>query len=117
MTDTPILTIRNLRKLFPTGKSGIWGGGDTYVHAIDDVSFELRRGEVLALVGESGCGKSTLVLTLMGLEQPTSGEIAFEGRGIVNARGAELKELRRHIQMVFQDPYESLNPHMTVDEI
>jgi oligopeptide/dipeptide ABC transporter ATP-binding protein len=84
---------------------------------VDDVSFDLGRGEVLALVGESGCGKSTLALTLLGLETPTAGSVWFEGSDVTHASGAEQKALRRQIQMVFQDPYESLNPLMTIGEI
>jgi peptide/nickel transport system ATP-binding protein len=77
----------------------------------------LGRGEVLALVGESGCGKSTLALTLMGLEKPTAGKLVFEGQDVTHVEGRELKQMRRHIQMVFQDPYESLSPLMTIGQI
>jgi oligopeptide/dipeptide ABC transporter ATP-binding protein len=112
----PILQVRNLRKLFPAGRSTLWSA-PKFVHAVDDVSFELGRGEALALVGESGCGKSTLVLTLMGLEKPTSGQIIFDGKDVTHANGAQLKEMRRHIQMIFQDPYESLNPMMTIGQL
>ncbi|WP_345346122.1 ABC transporter ATP-binding protein [Candidatus Villigracilis affinis] len=81
------------------------------------MDFTLRRSEVLALVGESGCGKSTLSLLLMGLEDPTEGTITFEGNDITHLKDHERKELRRKIQMVFQDPYESLNPTQTIEEI
>ena len=81
------------------------------------MSFDLAKGEMLALVGESGCGKSTLSLSLMLLERPTSGTISFEGEDVTQFKGKPLKSLRRHIQMVFQDPYESLNPLMTIGEI
>jgi oligopeptide/dipeptide ABC transporter ATP-binding protein len=84
---------------------------------VDGVSFDLQRGEVLALVGESGCGKSTLALTLLGLEHPTSGSIVFNGKDATFLNTQELKALRRKIQMVFQDPYESLNPTQTIEEI
>lgn len=117
LTSQPILQVRNLRKLFPVNKSSLWRAPDRFVHAVDDVSFELNRGEVLALVGESGCGKSTLVLTLLGLERATSGQIMFEGQDIIGLGGAGLKTLRRHMQMIFQDPYESLNPLMTIGEL
>ena len=116
MTAHPILEVRHLRKLFPTGRSALWSA-PKFVHAVDDVSFELQRGEALGLVGESGCGKSTLVLTLMGLEKPTSGQIIFDGKDVTHAGGAQLKEMRRHIQMIFQDPYESLNPMMTIGQL
>jgi oligopeptide/dipeptide ABC transporter ATP-binding protein len=84
---------------------------------VDGVSFDLAQGEILGLVGESGCGKSTLALTLNGLEPATEGQIFFENQDITNLRGNALKELRREIQMVFQDPYESLNPLMSIEEI
>src|SRR5262245_9912905 len=99
MAEPPILEVRGLRKLFPVGR-----GSGRHVHAVDDVSFELRRGEVLALVGESGCGKSTLALALMFLEPPTAGTIAFDSRDVARLGRRGLKEMRRHIQMVFQDP-------------
>ena len=117
MSDTPILQVQALRKLFPVKQTGIGRSPQRFVHAVDGVSFDLGRGEVLALVGESGCGKSTLALTLMGLETPTAGSIVFEGRDVTNLTGKDQKQLRRRIQMVFQDPYESLNPLMTVGEI
>jgi oligopeptide/dipeptide ABC transporter ATP-binding protein len=84
---------------------------------VDGVDFELRRSEVIALVGESGCGKSTLALLLMGLEQPTAGVVTYEGRDITHLNDVQRKGLRRKIQMVFQDPYESLNPTQTIEEI
>jgi len=117
MNESPLLEVRNLRKLFPVKGAGFWRAADKYVHAVDDVSFELRRGEVLALVGESGCGKSTLALTLMGLEEATEGKVVFDGQDITHLDGPAMKKMRRHIQMVFQDPYESLNPLITVGEL
>jgi oligopeptide/dipeptide ABC transporter ATP-binding protein len=117
MSEPPVIAVNHLRKLFPIGKTSLWRPQEKHVHAVDDVTFEVRRGEVLALVGESGCGKTTLALTLMGLEKPTAGAIIFNGRDVTDAQGQRLKETRRHIQMVFQDPYESLNPLMTIGEI
>jgi oligopeptide/dipeptide ABC transporter ATP-binding protein len=117
MSQPPILQVEHLAKSFPIGSSGLWWGAEQRVHAVDDVSFELGRAEVLALVGESGCGKSTLVLTLLGLEKATAGKITFEGQDVTQAKGAALKALRRHMQMIFQDPYESLNPLMTIGDI
>ncbi len=113
-----ILAVTDLRKLFAMGRKGLFRRGqETYVHAVDGVSFELGRGEVLALVGESGCGKSTLALTLIGLEQPTSGSIRFENAEIGGYSPGQMKPVRRHMQMIFQDPYESLNPLMSIGEI
>jgi oligopeptide/dipeptide ABC transporter ATP-binding protein len=89
----------------------------TFVRAVDGVSFELAPGEALAVVGESGCGKSTLALTLMGLERATGGSVCFRGQELTNAKGAALKSMRRDMQMIFQDPYESLNPLLRVREI
>jgi oligopeptide transport system ATP-binding protein len=116
MSDQPILEIRNLRKLFSLGKSGLWARSDEHVHAVDDVSFDLGQGEVLALVGESGSGKTTLALTLMGLETPTEGQIILNGQDVTHVSGSARKEMLRQVQMIFQDPYESLNPLMTIGE-
>ncbi len=113
----PIIEVKQLRKLFPVKKTSLWDKEEKFVHAVDDVSFVLHQGEVLALVGESGCGKSTLALTLMNLEPSTSGQIFFEGEDVTHLSGKPLQLMRRHIQMVFQDPYESLNPTMTIGEI
>jgi oligopeptide/dipeptide ABC transporter ATP-binding protein len=113
----PLLQVNNLYKQFPYRSSQLWGSVDKIVHAVDGVSFELKHGEALGLVGESGCGKSTLALTLMGLENPTRGTITFEGRDITNLPGSQVKEIRRRIQMVFQDPYETLNPLMTIGDL
>ncbi len=109
--------MQNLCKFFPVGRAGLLGRVAKHVHAVDDVTLELNRGEILALVGESGCGKSTLVLTLLGLERATAGTISFAGRDVTHLNGVGLKEMRRHIQMIFQDPFESLNPIMTIGEI
>ncbi len=113
----PQLLVRDLHKHFHLGRAGGWGGEERVVRAVDGVSFELARGEILALVGESGCGKSTLALTLMHLEEPTSGRVEFEGQEITHAAGSARKALSRRIQMIFQDPYESLNPTQTIAEI
>lgn len=111
------LEVQNLKKYFEAGKPSMFSRKAKFVHAVDNVNLELERGEVIALVGESGCGKSTLALTLMGLEKSTAGKIIFEGIDITNANEKQQKLLRQRIQMVFQDPYESLNPTQTIEEI
>lgn len=118
MSDsTLILEVTELKKSFPFRLGWLWWAQAGEVRAVDGVSFNLRRGEVLGVVGESGCGKSTLALTLLGLETPTGGSIIFERQETVTLNGSAQKEMRRHIQMIFQDPYESLNPMMTIGEI
>jgi oligopeptide transport system ATP-binding protein len=117
MTQANFLEVEGLKKYFPVGRQGAFSRSTDIVHAVDGVDLDLRRSEVLALVGESGCGKSTLALLLMGLEDPTAGKITFEGRDITHLNDRERKDLRRKIQMVFQDPYESLNPTQTIEEI
>lgn len=116
-TQDYILEVKNLKKYFQAGRPGWFSRTDSHVHAVDDIDLKLKRGEVIALVGESGCGKSTLALTLMGLEQATEGEIIFNGRDITHLNQKERKAVRQHIQMIFQDPYESLNPTQTIEEI
>jgi len=113
--ETPAMEVRNLYKQFQIGKRGIFSK-EEFVRAVDGVSLSIRQGETLALVGESGCGKSTLALTLMGLEKPTQGSILFEGKDPVTDKEYHFKEWCRNIQMVFQDPYESLNPLMTISD-
>ncbi|GAB2492634.1 ABC transporter ATP-binding protein [Streptosporangium sandarakinum] len=113
----PILEVRDLVKHFPLHQGILLKKQVGAIKAVDGVSFDLRRGETLGIVGESGCGKSTLAKVLMALERPTSGSVKINGREIANARGAELKKVRRNIQMVMQDPYTSLNPRMTVGDI
>jgi len=117
MTQEYFLEVYSLKKLFQAGRPGIFSRRARYVHAVDGIDLNLKRGEVLALVGESGCGKSTLALTLMGLEKPTSGKIIFDGEEITHADDRARKRLRQRIQMIFQDPYESLNPTQTIEEI
>jgi oligopeptide/dipeptide ABC transporter ATP-binding protein len=117
MTQAYFLEVYNLRKLFRAGRPGIFSRKARYVHAVDGIDLNLKRGEVLALVGESGCGKSTLALTLMGLEKPTDGKIIFDGEEITHADDRTCKRLRQRIQMIFQDPYESLNPTQTIEKI
>jgi oligopeptide/dipeptide ABC transporter ATP-binding protein len=111
------LEVKKLKKYFDAGKPGWFSRASRYVHAVDNVSLHLSRGETLALVGESGCGKTTLSLVLMGLETPTEGQITFEGKDIAHFTDAERKRLTQRIQMIFQDPYESLNPTQSIEEI
>jgi oligopeptide/dipeptide ABC transporter ATP-binding protein len=115
--NNTILEVRNLYKHFQAGKPSFFSRQERLVHAVDGVSFSLERGQTLALVGESGCGKSTLALTLMGLEIPTSGDVLFNGQNIGQLDHNGRRRMRQHIQMIFQDPYESLNPTQTIGEI
>jgi len=118
MSTENFLEIRGLKKYFEANRPGFFSRKTPrQVHAVDGVDFTLRHSEVIALVGESGCGKTTLALLLMGLEEPTAGAISFEGHDITHLNDSERKSLRRKIQMVFQDPYESLNPTQTIEEI
>ena len=112
---TNILTVTGLRKHFSIG-SALFGGRST-VKAVDGVSFSMARGEVLGLVGETGSGKSTVARTILRLSQPTSGQIVFDGVDITALSRSALKPFRRKMQMVFQDPFSSLNPRMTVDDL
>ncbi|WP_084965682.1 ABC transporter ATP-binding protein [Thermoactinospora rubra] len=113
----PILEVRDLVKHFPLTRGAVFRRQVGLIKAVDGVSFDLRKGETLGIVGESGCGKSTLARLLLALERPTSGSVRIRGRDIAHARGAELKRMRRNIQLVMQDPYTSLNPRMTVGDI
>ncbi|MDD3981937.1 MAG: ATP-binding cassette domain-containing protein [Spirochaetales bacterium] len=108
-----MLQVRNLKKYFPI-KGSLFGSSPSYVHALEDVDMDLYRGETLGVVGESGSGKSTLGRTIIRLEQPTAGKVLFEGRDVSSLRGEALKKFRTDIQMVFQDPYASLNPRLSV---
>ncbi len=112
----PILQVKNLVKHFQIS-GGLFGGGAGIVKAVDGVSFEIHRGETLGLVGESGCGKTTTGRCILRLEPPTSGEVVFEGRDMSKLSDAEMRGLRRRMQVIFQDPYSSLNPRMTVGQI
>ncbi|MER0448061.1 dipeptide ABC transporter ATP-binding protein [Streptomyces sp. Edi4] len=113
----PILQVRNLVKHFPLTSGILVKKQVGAVKAVDDISFDLYQGETLGIVGESGCGKSTVAKLLMTLEQATSGEVFYKGQDITKLSGRALKAVRRNIQMVFQDPYTSLNPRMTVGDI
>lgn len=116
MSQELILKATNIKKFFPI-KKGFFLRTVGQVKAVDDVSLDVRKGETLGLVGESGCGKSTLGRTLIRLYEPTAGEIEFEQKDFLKVDGGELRQLRKDIQMIFQDPYASLDPRMTVGQI
>jgi peptide/nickel transport system ATP-binding protein len=111
----PILRINNLKTFFPV-HTGLFGSSKQFVKAVDDVSFDVYPGETLGLVGESGCGKTTLGRTILRLIEPTGGEIFYKGRNLRTLSAREMRSLRKHMQIIFQDPYSSLNPRMTVGE-
>ncbi|MGW5442971.1 ABC transporter ATP-binding protein [Streptomyces asiaticus] len=115
--DGPVLEVRDLAKLYPLTQGVVFKRQTGAVRAVDTVSFALRRGETLGIVGESGCGKSTVAKLLVSLERPTAGTIRYRGEDIARLSGRALRAVRRNIQMVFQDPYTSLNPRMTVGDI
>src|SRR5256886_9459397 len=112
-----LLEVRDLRKYYPVTKGFIFQRQVGAVKAVDDISFFIRRGETLGLVGESGCGKTTTGRVILRLQEPSKGEALFEGRDIFKPGKEELRRLRRDIQIIFQDPYSSLNPRMTVGDI
>jgi oligopeptide/dipeptide ABC transporter ATP-binding protein len=114
MTEPPLLRVANLRKHFPFTRGILFSRTIGMVKAVDDVSFTIEAGRTLGLVGESGCGKTTTSRMILNLEQPTSGEIALRGRSIQGLEGDALREYRALVQAVFQDPWSSLNPRMTV---
>ena len=109
MSNTPKIEVRHLKKYFKT-PSGL-------LHAVDDVSFSIEKGHTLGVVGESGCGKTTLGRTVLRLVEPTDGEIYFDGEKITDFNKAKMKQLRKKMQLIFQDPYASLNPRLSVSEI
>src|SRR6266851_9040626 len=112
-----LLEIRNLTKVFPSGESLFGGAAGRTVRAVDDVSLDIHSGETLGLVGESGSGKSTLGRLVLRLIEPTSGSIRFDGRDLLAASRGEMRRLRRDMQIIFQDPFGSLDPRMRVEEI
>jgi oligopeptide transport system ATP-binding protein len=115
-TNTTLLRVENLMMHFPI-RRGVFQRQVGAVRAVDGVSFDIRRGETLGLVGESGCGKSTTGRTILQLYKPTAGEVDFEGVNLVSLKGEQMRHMRRKMQMIFQDPYASLNPRMTVGQL
>lgn len=113
MTREPLLAVTRLAKRFPL-RSGLFGSSAAFVRAVDGLDFQIRPGETFGLVGESGCGKTTVASLVVKLLDPTSGQIQFGGRDIAGLRGSALKEFRRTVQIVFQDPYGSLDPRQTI---
>ena len=103
----PVIEVKGLKKYFPTPRG--------LLHAVDDVTLTIERGKTLGVVGESGCGKSTLGRTIIHLQESTGGQIFLEGKDITHVRGKELREARERMQIIFQDPYSSLDPRQTVD--
>ncbi len=113
----PLVEIRDLVKSFPVGESIFGGGAHGEVRAVDGVSLDIHSGETLGLVGESGSGKSTLGRLILRLIEPTSGSVRFDGRDVLAASGAELRRMRRDMQIIFQDPFGSLDPRMSVEDV
>jgi oligopeptide/dipeptide ABC transporter ATP-binding protein len=116
LLEVPLLEVSDLKKHFPIHK-GVFSKASGQVYAVDGVSFSIAKGETLGLVGESGCGKSTVGRTLLRLLEPTSGTVKVGGEDITHLEGAQLLPYRRRMQMIYQDPYASLNPRMTAGEI
>ncbi len=116
LSTEPLLSVRQLKKWFPIRK-GFFSKTVGHVKAVDDVTFQIRKGETLGLVGESGCGKTTTGRAILRLIEPTGGEVLFRGENILAYRKEELRQLRKHLQIIFQDPYSSLNPRLTVGQM
>ena len=116
MEEKVLLEVNQLKKYFPV-KAGVFKKTVGYVKAVDEISFYIKEGETLGLVGESGCGKSTTGATILRLEEATSGEVKYQGKDVLGLNKKEMREMRKEMQIIFQDPYASLNPRMTVADI
>ncbi|HTX73623.1 MAG TPA: oligopeptide/dipeptide ABC transporter ATP-binding protein [Rectinemataceae bacterium] len=112
-----LLDVKNLKMHFPTGSSAVFGGQKNYIYAVDGVNFQIKKGETLGLVGESGCGKSTTARAIAQLYKPTAGQVMLHGKDLTKLKTIDLIAARKSMQMVFQDPYASLNPRMTSGDI
>jgi ABC-type microcin C transport system duplicated ATPase subunit YejF len=115
--EPALISINDLKVHFPVGVRRLFGRSRKVVKAVDGVSLDISQGETMGLVGESGCGKTTLGRAILKLIDPTSGEIIFRGRDLAQLSNTEMRAHRRHLQVIFQDPYASLNPRMTVSQI
>src|SRR5260370_3417123 len=115
--NTPLISMRDLEVYFPVGRGSLFGRSQQMVKAVDGVSLDIYSGETFGLVGESGCGKSTLGRAILRLTEPTSGQILFRGQDLAHLSNSAMRAQRRHLQIIFQDPYASLNPRMTVSQI
>lgn len=115
--ETTLLEVNHLKKYFPVKRGKIMKKASGYLHAVDDVTFSIHRQEVFGLVGESGCGKTTIGKTILRLYEPTEGNVIFEGKELSRLNKEEMQKTRKSMQMIFQDPYSSLNPRMTVHDI
>jgi oligopeptide/dipeptide ABC transporter ATP-binding protein len=117
MYQETLVNVKDLKKYYPVSKGGLFAKVTEHVKAVDGIDAEIKRGETYGLVGESGCGKSTFGRQILRLERPTSGEIRYDGIDITDCRRTELKSFRRRVQVIFQDPFSSLNPRKTVGKI
>lgn len=113
----PLIEVKDLKKYFPVKTGKMFGRGSSWLNAVDGVDFTINRGETLGIVGESGCGKTTVGKTLLRLYEPTAGQVLFDGVDIMKLNKDELRKYRQRMQIIFQDPYSSLNPRMTVKQI
>ena len=115
--NTNLIEVKNLKKYFPVNQTNLFSTQKQFVKAVDDIGFAIQSGETMGFVGESGCGKSTVGRTILRLIEPTEGQVLFEGRDILKLNQNDLREMRKEMQIIFQDPYASLDPRKTVKEI